>query len=245
MDRPQTAKDVFIVEKILDERTNIVTGKTEFYVKWDGYGDDDNSWVPQDNFLSPPNAFSENNDEEIFDVNQLLQKRITDGGKTEYLVQWKDYGEEHDSWEPIENLNCEQLISNFENNTAVNPTAGPKLDLEKLTAQNSNVHENPNDSQFLWPCPASSPNNVNDEVCTTMSMANNHCQFISNDSIEDSEDSLPEGSLFLVDSPPPTTFNDMVLTEYCHKKFGQRQSPFHSKQTLTCLKTHRTVSSWM
>ena len=33
-------------------------------------------------------------------VDMLLDKRTSVNGAVSYLVRWKDYGEEHDSWEP-------------------------------------------------------------------------------------------------------------------------------------------------
>jgi hypothetical protein len=42
----------------------------------------------------------ENSDEEeIFTIEKLLDKRYP-GPKVQYLVKWKDYGDEHNSWEP-------------------------------------------------------------------------------------------------------------------------------------------------
>ena len=53
--------------------------------------------------------------EEVYVVEKILQKRIAGEGKLEYYLKWIGYDDSYNTWEPVENLNCPKLISQFEN----------------------------------------------------------------------------------------------------------------------------------
>ena len=49
-------------------------------------------------------------EEEEFQVDRILDKRVKNS-KTEYLLSWKGYGPEENTWEPKANLNCPKLMA--------------------------------------------------------------------------------------------------------------------------------------
>ncbi|KAF6344205.1 chromodomain Y like [Rhinolophus ferrumequinum] len=52
--------------------------------------------------------------EELYEVERIVDKRKNKKGKTEYLVRWKGYESEDDTWEPEQHLvNCEEYIHDF------------------------------------------------------------------------------------------------------------------------------------
>ena len=118
-------EEEYVIEKLVDKQY------FNYLVKWKGYGKKHNTWEPKSSL--PPeliNSFekeqeikkqslrSELNEfdserayviEKLLDVRFVGQKRI----RKQYLVKWRGFGDEHNSWEPKSSLHP-KVIKSFE-----------------------------------------------------------------------------------------------------------------------------------
>ena len=128
--------DEYAVESIL-ERNVYSTDKVEYRVKWKGFSDTENTWEPANNlycfdliktFLS------------TYRINTIIKKRVVEVEENvnrtgiEYLVKWKGYSSKYNTWEPLEVLDCNDLIREYEK-TTLNISTSTK----KCRAQAENV----------------------------------------------------------------------------------------------------------
>merc|ERR1712106_522147 len=71
---------------------------------------------------------------EEYEVEKILERRVRKG-KTEYLIKWKGYDNEEDNtWEPQENLDCEDKIVDFEKDRKTREAKEAEKDKEAKAA---------------------------------------------------------------------------------------------------------------
>lgn len=51
--------------------------------------------------------------ENVYEVDRILDDKLINR-KKHYLVRWKGFNEQHDSWEPKRNLHCNKVLKSYE-----------------------------------------------------------------------------------------------------------------------------------
>ena len=84
----------------------------------------------------PPEPVILEEGQEEYEVEKVLNSRIH-RGNVEYLIRWKGYGPEEDSWEPKRNVaNAPELISKFYENNPNAPKEGYKIPARRNRQRN-------------------------------------------------------------------------------------------------------------
>ncbi|XP_068208741.1 uncharacterized protein [Palaemon carinicauda] len=113
----EAEEESYEVEAIMSLRE--VEGRTEYKVRWKGWGAKYDSWLPEDELNCPDllkrflTTLEKLEKQEDWQVESILESR-NQKGKVEYLISWKDWGPKFNSWEPEENLEgCKEILERF------------------------------------------------------------------------------------------------------------------------------------
>ncbi|CDQ78237.1 unnamed protein product [Oncorhynchus mykiss] len=79
--------------------------------------------------------------EELYEVEKIVDKRKNKKGKMEYLVRWRGYGYEGDTWEPESHLSaCMEFIHHFNQSRGERPRDGSLLRSTQSSPSTAHSH---------------------------------------------------------------------------------------------------------
>ena len=78
--------------------------------------------MPKKNRKRKAREIEQQEEEEVFSVEKIVSKQVV-GGKTQYLLKWKGYNSDENTWEPEENLDCQDLLDEFNKRTKMREEA--------------------------------------------------------------------------------------------------------------------------
>lgn len=90
------------------------------------------------------------------EVERIIKKRIKNRCAVEYLVKWKNHDESHNQWLPVNSMDCDSLIQQFEEAALTKQQKKKKTPMKRLKGQASSGGNNKKKSKT----DASDPNST-------------------------------------------------------------------------------------
>eukprot|EP00092_Neocalanus_flemingeri_P087793 GFUD01110853.1.p1 GENE.GFUD01110853.1~~GFUD01110853.1.p1 ORF type:complete len:259 (+),score=91.30 GFUD01110853.1:42-779(+) len=133
-------KPVKVQDNVYNIESLIKKNGSKYFVKWENYSDEFNTWEPKASIpefilkfyeedptrLGTPaptelQTVEQDIEEEDYEVEKIIEKRTAKKGKVEYLVKWKNFDDPADyTWEPSNNLKAvKHLVDKFEKDLEV------------------------------------------------------------------------------------------------------------------------------
>ena len=125
-------QEKYVIEKILDMRFKGFRRSRKYLVKWKGFGNEQNTWesrqripskliesfeeeqrIKNQSLQTGPNGNQNELEEKLYVIEKLLDKRYVWNIRCQYLVKWKGYENEHNTWEPKASL-PRKVVNRFE-----------------------------------------------------------------------------------------------------------------------------------
>ena len=95
-----------------------------------------------------------------FIVDKILDRRVRNG-KMEYLISWKGFGPEENTWEPKSNLDCPEILKAFEDKLKAKKDASKK---RKPGSRSGGNDSGTDDSSTATPPPPKKPAHPSEET---------------------------------------------------------------------------------
>lgn len=78
--------------------------------------------------------------EEIYEVEDIIERKDIPFGKTMYLLKWKNWSHHYNTWELEENLECPELIEAFKRRQAIATPSRSKSSIARHNGRETNLN---------------------------------------------------------------------------------------------------------